>query len=383
MKKINSVKTRFFISNTLIVLLTLSLFFIINFIFLKFYFHSIEQQLYLGHLQTLTNGQIEDLIENIFLANNHFYIYFFIDGILCIWILLMMSQFFTKKLVQHLMEPLEILLQATKRIKRNDLSTPIYYQGDLEFETICEAFNDMQLHLFQSQERNKHYEKTRKDMIAGISHDLKTPLTAIKGSIKTLLDGVVTSPQKQKQFLQIAYQRSDEMSDLLNQLLELSKLDQIPLKLENISLVELIQHYVQHQQSSEYNLSFINHLDDSLMISLDSLQIKRILDNLLENSKKYAHVDSLNIEISISSLNDFVDLCFKDNGQGVHQENLAHLFNEFYREDPARNSPGQGLGLYIVKNLIEEMNGTVEAKNEKGLAIHMYFPIKGVENNGK
>ena len=77
MKKINSVKTRLFISNTLIVLLTLSLFFIINFIFLKFYFHSIEQQLYLGHLQTLTNGQIEDLIENIFLANNHLYIYFF------------------------------------------------------------------------------------------------------------------------------------------------------------------------------------------------------------------------------------------------------------------------------------------------------------------
>ena len=382
MKKINSVKKRLFISNTLIVLLTLSLFFIINFIFLKIYFHSIEQQLYLGHLQTLTNGQIEDLIENIFLANNHFYIYFFIDGILCIWILLMVSQFFTKKLVHHFMEPLEILLQATKRIKRNDLSTPIYYQGDLEFETICEAFNDMQLHLLQSQERNRHYEKTRKDMIAGISHDLKTPLTAIKGSIKTLLDGVVTSPQKQKQFLQIAYQRSDEMSILLNQLLELSKLDQVPLKLEKISLAEFIQHYIQ-QQSSVFNISFMNSVDNSIMLSLDSLQMKRILDNLVENSKKYAHVDPLKIEITISPLNDFIDLCFKDNGQGVNKENLPHLFNEFYREDPARNSPGQGLGLYIVKNLVEEMHGHIEAKNENGLAIHMYFPIKGAENHGK
>ena len=118
MKQNNSVKTHIFISNTLMVLLTLSLFFIINFTFLKIYFHSIEQQLYLGHIQSLTNGQLEDLIENIFLANNHFYVYFFIDGILCILVLIFISQFFTKKLTQHITKPLDILFQATQRIKK-------------------------------------------------------------------------------------------------------------------------------------------------------------------------------------------------------------------------------------------------------------------------
>ena len=383
MKQNNSVKTHIFISNTLMVLLTLSLFFIINFTFLKIYFHSIEQQLYLGHIQSLTNGQLEDLIENIFLANNHFYVYFFIDGILCILVLIFISQFFTKKLTQHITKPLDILFQATQRIKKIDLTSPIHYKGDLEFEIICNTFNDMQSHLLQAQIKNKQYEKARQEMIAGISHDLKTPLTVIKGSIKSILDHVVTSSSKQEQFLKIAYQRSEDMNYLLNQLLELSQLDHHPsLHLEKISLDSFLKNYIDKKSSLTNETIHLNSYFKS-NVFIDPFQFERILDNLFENSKKYADCKSLIIDITLQQKDEFVDLCFHDNGKGVLEENLPHLFEEFYREDPARNLPGHGIGLSIVKNLMEEMHGFVEVKNNNGLEIHLYFPTEGVENHGK
>lgn len=384
MKNTNSVKKSIFISNTLMVLLILSLFFIINFIFLKFYFHSIEQQLYLGHIQNLTYGQLEDLIENIFLTNNHFYVYFFIDGILCILILIFISQFFTKRLTKHITKPLDFFLQATQRIQKNDLSTPIHYCGDLEFETICHTFNEMQEHLLQAQIKNEHYEKAKTDMIVAISHDLKTPLTVIKGSIKSILDHVVTSSKQQEQFLKIAYQRSEEMNYLLNQLLNLSHLEQpISLKLEEICLNDFLKKYIDKKQEQLTNEKIIFQSTETFFLSIDSFWFERILDNLVENSKKYACISPLIMTISIKHTNNFIDLCFHDNGKGVLEENLPHLFDEFYREDPSRNLPGHGLGLSIVRSLMTEMNGKVEAKNNNGLEIHLFFPIKGAENNGK
>lgn len=382
MKNINSVKTRIFIYNTLLVLVTLSLFFIVNLIFLKVYFHSIEQQLYLGHIQNLTNGQIEDLIENIFLENNHFYVYFFIDGLLCIFILIFISQLFTKKLTSHIMKPLDILYKATQRIKTNDLTVPIHYDGDIEFETICHTFNDMQSHLLQAQIKNEQYEKAKDKMIMGISHDLKTPLTVIKGSIKSILDQVVTTPQQQNRFLQIAYQRCEEMNGLLNHLLDLSLSNHsFHLNLKQIHIDSFLKNYVENKQTILLNekLIFNSHYSKNLLI--DSFQLERILDSLIDNSKKYAHCSPLIMTISTTQKQSFVDLCFQDNGQGVLDESLPHLFEEFYREDPSRHLPGHGLGLSIVKNIVEEMNGYVEAKNHHGLQIHLYFPIEGVENN--
>lgn len=384
MKKTNSVKNYLFISNTLMVLITLSLFFIINFIVLKLYFHTIEQQLYVGQIHTLTNGQLEELLENIFLNHNHFYIYFFLDGLICIMILFSMSQVFTKKLTQKITEPLDILFNATERIKKNNLTTPIEYHGFLEYETICHTFNSMQEHLLKAKQMNAQYEKSRHEMIAGISHDLKTPLTVIKGTFKALLDHILTSKEQEEQFIKIAYQRSEDMTQLLNRLLELSQIDQkIPLNITKVHLHSFLQQYIDKRKDLPVDMKLeLNNSYDGF-IDFDDFQFERILDNLIENSKKYAHCSPLLMTISIKRINDFIDICFHDNGQGVLEENISHLFDEFYREDPSRNLPGHGLGLSIVKNLVEDMNGHVEARNNNGLEIHLFFPIKGVDNNGK
>ena len=95
--------------------------------------------------------------------------------------------------------------------------------GDAEFEDVCITFNHMQEHILREQEKNRKYEKARTDMIAGISHDLRTPLTAIRGTIKGLMDGIAATPEMQEKFLQAAYRRTGDMDGLLNQLFYVSK----------------------------------------------------------------------------------------------------------------------------------------------------------------
>ena len=193
---------------------------------------------------------MEDLIIDWTFQRNEFLLFFGLDGILCIIVLVIISQIFTKNLTNHIMEPLDALSEGAKRIKGNDLSQDITYTGDIEFEDVCDTFNDMQKHILEEQEKNRKYENARPDMIAGISHDLRTPLTAIRGTIKGLMDGIASSPEKQNQFLQAAYRRTGDMDMLLNQLFYLSKMEtgNMPISLQKLEISEFLQNYVQAKQ---------------------------------------------------------------------------------------------------------------------------------------
>lgn len=131
-------------------------------------------------------GDLDDFLESWTIHRNEFILLFGADGIICILVLLLMSQIFTRNLEKHIMEPLDLLAQGADRIRHNDLTTEIRYVGDAEFEDVCITFNHMQEHILREQEKNRKYEKARTDMIAGISHDLRTPLTAIRERSKDL-----------------------------------------------------------------------------------------------------------------------------------------------------------------------------------------------------
>lgn len=148
------------------------------------------------------------------------------------------------------MEPLDLLAQGADRIRHNDLTTEIRYVGDAEFEDVCITFNHMQEHILREQEKNRKYEKARTDMIAGISHDLRTPLTAIRGTIKGLMDGIAATPEMQEKFLQAAYRRTGDMDGLLNQLFYVSKIEtgNMPLSVQKIEIADFIRNYVNGKQ---------------------------------------------------------------------------------------------------------------------------------------
>lgn len=381
----NSVKKRIFISNTLMILVTLGLFLLVNLGVIKVYTESIEHEFKASTEALLDDDVLEDTVKDWTVRKNEFMLFFLVDGVLCILVLVGVSQIFTRNLASYIIKPLDALNEGAQRIQKNDLSTDILYVGDAEFEQVCTAFNSMQGHLLEEQEKNRKYEKARTDMIAGISHDLRTPLTAIKGTIKALLDGIAATPEKQQKFLTAAYRRTGEMDALLNQLFYVSRLEtgNMPLEIKKINLTEFIDRYVCGKQEvlnpKDVDIQAILQ-KRKFFVMADPEQLQRILDNLIQNSLKYSEASPVHMVISLKHNAEQVILSVGDNGVGVPEDKLPHIFEEFYRGDESRNKKeGNGLGLYIVKYLTEAMGGTVRAENREGLVITMEFPLESQE----
>ena len=381
----NSVKKRIFISNTLMILVTLGLFLLVNLGVIKVYTESIEHEFKASTEELLDDDVLEDTVKDWTVRKNEFMLFFLVDGVLCILVLVGVSQIFTRNLASYIIKPLDALNEGAQRIQKNDLSTDILYVGDAEFEQVCTAFNSMQGHLLEEQEKNRKYEKARTDMIAGISHDLRTPLTAIKGTIKALLDGIAATPEKQQKFLTAAYRRTGEMDALLNQLFYVSRLEtgNMPLEIKKINLTEFIDRYVCGKQEvlnpKDVDIQAILQ-KRKFFVMADPEQLQRILDNLIQNSLKYSEASPVHMVISLKHNAEQVILSVGDNGVGVPEDKLPHIFEEFYRGDESRNKKeGNGLGLYIVKYLTEAMGGTVRAENREGLVITMEFPLESQE----
>lgn len=383
-----TVKKRIFISNACMILVTCFIVFFINVGVVKIYWESIEQGWLLSMTTGLDTSRVENMLQEWTVHQESFYVLFLVDLLICIAVWILVSMFFTKRLVNQIMNPLEALGEGAKRIRENNLTEVIDYKGDTEFEEICHTFNDMQAHILAEQEKNRKYEKARTEMIAGISHDLRTPLTAIRGSIKGILDGVVKDEKLRDRFLQTAYRRTGDMDILLNQLFYVSKLEtgNMPLHLQSINLFSWISRYLKGKRTmlDEEEVEFKEELEEvSKSAMIDPEQFQRIFDNLLENSQKYGNIKPIQIALSLKEREKDFLIRFSDNGQGVPEEKLEFIFDEFYRADESRNKKeGNGLGLYIVRNLIESMGGKVWAKNESGLTVYIELP-KGEEEDGR
>lgn len=383
-----TVKRRIFLSNALMVLITLAVFLVINVGVIKVYSEYVEEEVRVSAEKIVSEDGLEDLVEDFTIHRNEFIVLFLADGVLCIAVLVIMSQIFTGNLVKHIMEPLDELAAGAKRIRENDLTEDINYSGDIEFENVCDTFNKMQKHILREQEKNRKYEKARTDMIAGISHDLRTPLTAIRGTIKGLMDGIASTPEKQDRFLETAYRRTGEMDLLLNQLFYLSKIEtgNMSITLRKIEISSFIKNYVQAKQGlmeAEKEELIEETKEITAEVAVDPEQLQRIFDNLLENSRKYGEKVPLKMKIDLRKMPGGILIRFSDNGVGVPENKLPYVFDEFYRVDESRNKKeGNGLGLYIVKYLIEAMGGTVRAENEDGFVVSMELPLgerKGAE----
>ena len=384
MKRRQTVKGKIFISSALMILVTLVIVFLINIGIAKVYWESLEENLQIS-LKMAANADAADL-ENVLkewtVHQKSFYVIFFADMLICACVWIFVSLFFTRRLVRQIMRPLDCLRQGARRIRQNCLIEEIVYQGEEEFEEICHTFNEMQAHILAEQEKNRNYEKARTEMIAGISHDLRTPLTAIRGTIKGILDGVVREEPQKLKFLQTAYRRSGEIEILLNQLFYVSKLETgtMPVHLMETDLFSWISGYLDEKKEifSEEKVVFARELEEvSETAQIDQEQFRRIFDNLLENSRKYAEVCPVRICLALRETETGFLIVFSDNGQGVPEEKLERIFEECYRVDESRNKKeGNGLGLYIVKKLTEAMGGKVWAENRSGLAVCIELPKK-------
>ena len=315
--------------------------------------------------------------------NRSFYVFLltaFLAGIGAIIILMFLASFVTRRMNRIVMEPVELLVAGAERIKNRNLNEKIIYHGETEFEHVCETFNDMQQTILDDQEQRAKTERARTDMVTGISHDLRTPLTSIQGYIKGVLDGVADTDEKKRMYLKTAYESTEEMNVLLTKLFEFSRIEsgQMPFRMVNVDLGEYTAAYTAQKETAAdpEALKIRLHMEKPYFteISLDVEQMRRVFDNLLENSMKYAGVTPVQIDVSIAETEDEVILTWKDNGKGVPQEKLGRIFERFYRCDEARQEKGSGVGLYVVKYIMERHKGSVQAENENGLKLSLHFP---------
>lgn len=306
-------------------------------------------------------------------------------GIWGIFLLLILSSFFTKRMNRTIMEPVALLEAGAKRVRDGNLKEDIDYHGDEEFEHMCNTFNDMQHTILEDQRQRIRTERARTDMVTGISHDLRTPLTSIQGYIKGIMDGVADTEEKRNLYLKIAYESTKEMNTLLQKLFDFSRMEsgKMPFHLVNVDLAEYTAAYVAQKEAAGLEaLQFTFHVKKEWMpeVSVDVDQIRRVFDNLLENSMKYAGVQPVKIQIEVSETEEQILLTWKDNGQGVPEEKLGKIFDRFYRCDEARQEKGSGVGLYVAKYIMERHGGTIAAVNDGGLKLTLSFPKSKVQS---
>lgn len=342
--------------------------------------HLGEEKAYLVAVHFPEENWIASSLNSSFYA---FVITALLAGFGAIIILMILAAFITRKMNRMVMEPVELLVAGAERIKSGNMNEKIDYHGETEFEHVCQTFNDMQQTILDDQEQKAKTEQARTDMVTGISHDLRTPLTSIQGYIKGVLDGVADTDEKKRMYLQTAYESTKEMNVLLTKLFDFSRMEsgQMPFHMVNADLGEYTAAYVAQKEmtADPDKLEFHMQMERPYFteISLDIEQVRRIFDNLLENSIKYGGVMPVQIDISIKETEDEVILAWKDNGKGVPQEKLERVFERFYRCDEARQMKGSGVGLYVVKYIMEKHNGSVRAENEGGLKIMLHFPKTG------
>ena len=356
-----------------------------------------EQSTLAGRVQEMTFTAIKDGTYSIFAVGGKtdntsvqtgFLQWFLILGLMIITIILLLSQLFTRKMISCILRPLNALADGAKRIENGDLTKPVVYAGKDEFASVCTAFNHMQEHLLKEREKTAAYEKARTDLITGISHDIRTPLTSVKGYIKGLRDGVANTQEKREQYLAIAYEKACEIDTLLEKLFYFSNLEtgNLPLSLNREDLGDFARRFAENIRG-ELDYKNIKMTVDTTAVphpvKIDAEQMRRVLFNLTENALKYAHAGSLTLRISVWCEGGMEHLLFADNGQGVPEEHLPVMFERFWRGDEARSAKsgqGSGLGLYIVKCIVEAHGGFVTANNNHGLQIKISLP-RGKEGN--
>lgn len=215
----------------------------------------------------------------------------------------------------------------------------------------------------------KKLEQMRKDFVANVSHELKTPITSIKGFSETLLDGAMNDPDTLKSFLDIILMESDRLQSLIQDLLELSKIEKHGFELflneeEVAGLIEDVMPILQEKAKSK-DISLRMSFHSRGLAVVDSYRLKQVFINLVSNAIVYTPKGG-DVQITIQEDPDKVYVSVKDNGMGISQEEMPRIFERFYRVDKARsrNSGGTGLGLAIVKHIIEAHEGNVEVESE-------------------
>lgn len=285
---------------------------------------------------------------------------------------------------RSIVKPLNLLRAAANEMKNGNLDYSIHPETDDEIGMLCEDFEEMRKKLKELIEVRLQYEVDTRELISNISHDLKTPLTAIRGYAEGLLDGVADTPEKQEKYLKTIYNKAGDMTSLVEELSFYSKIDcdTIPYNFNHINIdryfSDCIEELSLDLEVKNIDIGYFNYMDASLEVIADAEQLKRVINNIIGNSVKYMGRKKGIINIRIKDAGEHIQIEIEDNGRGIAKKDLKNIFDRFYRTDSSRNSlkGGSGLGLAIAKKVIEDHSGKIWASSKEGVGTSIYFTLK-------
>ncbi|WP_078378501.1 sensor histidine kinase [Sutcliffiella halmapala] len=357
-----SIKKRLILSNIAMIVIPIFIFFMLEIFLGILIFH-------------IFGGNMEERDLNMFLT---------IRFIILLLALMITNGALTYFVSKSIIKPVQQLTKAAKEISEGNLDSPIQALKEDELGQLSNTFDAMRLKLKEARELQRHYEDNRKELIASISHDLKTPITSIKGYVKGIQDGIANTPEKRMRYMDTIYKKANDMDHLIDELFLYSKLDlgRVPFEWEEVDLNAYFQDFIEELSFSleEDGGKVSYHADqkDSYIVMADREKLKRVISNIMQNSLKYMNKSQREIHVFLKAESDQVCVQIKDNGQGIPAEALPYIFESFYRTDLSRNSAtgGSGLGLAIGKRIIEEHGGSIWAESELGKGTSIFFTLK-------
>mgnify|MGYP002441146548 CR=1 FL=1 len=310
---------------------------------------------------------------------------FLLDMFLAIiFILVLTAMVLTQWIHKDVFAPINRLNLAMQKIAEGNFDYMLESEDDNEIGELYRNYEDMRLRLKESTEEKIQNEKQNRELISNITHDLKTPITAIKGYVEGIIDGVADTPERRDKYLRTIYTKANDMDRLINELTLYSKIDtnKIPYNFNIVSANEYFNDCADDLSvelaAQNVGFGYFNYVEKNVRIIADPEQVKRVIHNIVNNSLKYMDKPKGMINLRVKDVGDFVQIELEDNGKGIAAKDLPNIFDRFYRTDASRNSStgGSGIGLSVVKKIVEEHGGKIWATSREETGTTMYFVLR-------
>lgn len=299
-------------------------------------------------------------------------------------ILIFTSIVLTRWIHKGVFNPINELNIAMRKIKEGNFEYVLQTDAKGEIGDLYRNYEDMRLRLKENAEENRESERQNRELVSNISHDLKTPITAIKGYVEGIMDGVAVTPEKMDKYIRTIYNKANDMERLINELTYYSGIDnnRIPYNFHRINVADYFGDCIEEVgldlEQKNIELNYSNLVQPDTVVIADPEQMKKVINNIISNSVKYMDKPKGTIDIRILDETDSVRIEIEDNGKGIAQKDLPKIFERFYRTDASRNSAqgGSGIGLSIVKKIIEDHGGYIWATSKEGEGTCIHFVLR-------
>lgn len=375
------INTKFTLYNIIMLIAPILMIGVISVCFLLiFIFKYPVEELDISRAALLEPAMFARALGNFFTDNPGAIGYIIIYIVICISLLGISMTIATRLMTRSVKKPIEELTRAAEYIRGGNLDFEVLGSDCDEIDTLCTSFDDMRRSLKQADAREKRMKKERSMLLANISHDLKTPVTSIKGYIEGIRDGVADTPEKMNRYLDTISNKADTINDMVNNLSTFSKLEmsRLVFNMETVDIFALVSEFAESNRlgAEEKNVKLTNSVPKvPATVKADKEQIARVFANLFDNAVKYGGTE---IEVGGFIRDNGAYVTIVDNGIGMEEKDIKNVFESFYRADASRSIKGSGLGLGIVRQIAEKHSGKVWLKSDgvgKGTTATVYLPL--------